>query len=238
MDEITQETLLAQFRAFLETHSTETVMETASATTDLFALFTELAALRSEVKHESRQFKTTIDQFKSALTVVESQSLEQSEQRLTEQFSKTLERYHAQKEKQQREAIRGLLLEFLEMYDRIEAGLDILKNYSPTKWLRSFSQREIQFIGSLMEGQAITLHRLEQLLARYRVYPFEVLHKPLDPHCMRALETGEYPQLDNGIVTEELRRGFRWEDEILRPAEVKVNKKSSTTSNSATTGKK
>lgn len=229
MDEMTQETLLAQFRAFLETlPEPEIAAGTTPVATDLFDLFSELTALRGEVKHESRQFKVALDQFKTVMATVETQSLEQSEQRLVEQFAKTLERYHSQKDKHQQEAVRRLLLEFLEVYDRIEAGLDILKNYAPTKWLGPFGKHEFQFIQSIMEGQAITLHRLEQLLARYRVYPLEVLNKTLDPHYMRALETQNSPELENGIVTAELRKGFRWEDEILRLAEVKVNKKSPT----------
>jgi molecular chaperone GrpE len=42
---------------------------------------------------------------------------------------------------------------------------------------------------------------------------------------MRAVEVESDHQLRNGIVTEELRKGFMWDKELLRIAEVKVNKK-------------
>jgi molecular chaperone GrpE len=70
----------------------------------------------------------------------------------------------------------------------------------------------------------MTLRRLEQLLACYQISPLEALNKPLDLHCMQAVEVEYQPQLKNGIVTGELRKGFMWEEEVLRQAEVKVNK--------------
>jgi molecular chaperone GrpE len=42
---------------------------------------------------------------------------------------------------------------------------------------------------------------------------------------MRAVEMDSQPHLENGIVTGELRKGFLWEEDVLRLAEVKVNKK-------------
>ena len=46
----------------------------------------------------------------------------------------------------------------------------------------------------------------------------------LDPHTMNAVEIDRDPKIDNGIVLEELRKGFLFEDQVLRIAEVKVNK--------------
>lgn len=70
----------------------------------------------------------------------------------------------------------------------------------------------------------MTLRRLDELLARQHVRPLEVLGITMDPHLMKVVELDHRPELDNGIVTAELRKGFRWGDEILRLAEVKVNK--------------
>ena len=41
---------------------------------------------------------------------------------------------------------------------------------------------------------------------------------------MSAVEISHDPKLDNGIVIEELRKGFLFEENVLRLAEVKVNK--------------
>ena len=124
---------------------------------------------------------------------------------------------------QDRELIRHLLLDFLEVYDRLHAGMLSLNNYKPSFW-KWFYKREIALIESIKEGQAMTLRRFEQQLAKHKVLPIDVLNKILDPHLMRAVEVDKQTTIDNAIVTGELRKGFMWENEILRLAEVKVNK--------------
>jgi len=213
MDEFTKEKLIEQFRAYLDFYHADE--ETAAQKTDLFSLFTELAALRNEIKLESRQVKSALDIFKETFDIVQ-----ESHNKLTTD----LERCHNEQRAQRRDIMQSLLLDFLEVYDRFEAGMATLDNYTPSLW-RYFCRREIRFVQGLQEGQAMTIRRLDQLLARYHVRPLEVLNKPLDPHCMRAVEVDSQPHLENGIVTGELRKGFLWEEDVLRLAEVKVNKK-------------
>jgi molecular chaperone GrpE len=212
MDEATKYQLLEQFRTYLETYETDAGSDETTPTTDLFSLFTELAGLRNEVKLEARQFKSALDQFR---TVVETLQSTQA------QWRQDLDERHRQ---QRRETMRSMLLEMLEIYDRLEDGFATLSNFKPSRWTRWFTKHETRVMGGLKEGQAMTLRRFNQFLTRYRVRPLEVLNKPLDPHCMQAVEADSQPHLENGIVTGELRKGFLWEEELLRPAEVKVNK--------------
>ncbi|WP_069472714.1 nucleotide exchange factor GrpE [Candidatus Marithrix sp. Canyon 246] len=188
MDDSKKAELLTQFETYL--HQTVDDIEDTN-TTDLFALFTELAALRNEVKLESRQVKKALDMFKQ--------------------------------NNQDRELMRHVLLDFLDVYDRLDAGMLSLNNYKPSFW-KLFYKREFALIASIKEGQAMTLRRFEQQLAKHKVLPIDVLNKILDPHLMRAVEVDKQVKIDNGIVTGELRKGFMWENEILRLAEVKVNK--------------
>jgi len=216
MDECTKENLLEQFRTYLEFYEEEDDEEDEQQT-DLFSLFTELAVLRNEIKLESRQVKTALDTLKEGFDLV------QSSHNL---LAKDLEHCHSEQQTQRRDIMQSMLLDFLEVYDRLEAGMTTLNKYTPS--VRKFfcdCKAETRLIKGLQEGQAMTMRRLDQLLARYNVQPLEVLDKPLDPHCMRAVEVDSQPQLENGIVTDELRKGFLWEDQVLRPAEVKVNKK-------------
>ncbi len=211
MDESTKEKLIAQFSAYLDSYQ----VNEETQQTDLFSLFTELAALRNEVKLESRQVKNALDLFKETFDTLQSSH---------EQLTKEIEHCRSEQGRQVRDNTRPLLLAFLDIYDRLEASMATLNSYTPSSWTR-FCRRETRLIRGLQEGQAMTLRRLEQLLARYKIRPLEVLNKPLDPHSMQAVEIDSQPQLENGIVTAELRKGFMWEDELLRPAEVKVNKK-------------
>jgi molecular chaperone GrpE len=61
-------------------------------------------------------------------------------------------------------------------------------------------------------------------LQRYQVLPIDCVGKALDPHTMNAVEIAHDPKVANGTVVEELRKGFLFENEVLRLAEVKVNK--------------
>ena len=205
--------LLGQFSQYLDTVE----LETGTEETDLYSLFIEMAALRNEVKTESRQFKTALENFKSGFDVL---------QQANEALTKERDTIRLQLENQRKEVTRNFLLEILEVYDRLAAGAKMLEGYKPVSSLFNHTKKQDKkFIFSIQEGQAMSLGRLEQLLEKYQVTPIEVLNRPLDPHSMTAVEIDSRPKLDDGIVTEELRKGFRWQNEILRLAEVKVNKK-------------
>jgi len=209
LDEATKHQLIEQFRAYLE--MADEIIE-APNVTDLFSLFTELSAIRNEVKLEARQFKIALDQLKTT-----SDLLQSTQNRLLEEIQ---DRYR----RQQQETVHAFLLEILEIYDRLEAATRILDNYKSFIWVY-LCKREARVLHSLQEGHAITMRRVTHLLNKYQVYPLEVLHQPFNPHYMQAVDSDSQPQLDNGLVTSELRKGFKWGGEILRPAEVKVNKK-------------
>lgn len=245
MDDTRKNDLLTQFRVFLEN---QPVTETDPAqTVDLFSLYSEFIALRSEIKLQTLQFKATFEQWQSATETQQTQLLMELQQCRSTQAT------------QQREIKRILLLEFLEIRDRLETGnhffekyqtltqecVDLIGRYEAppvTGWKRFFRQgvppqdnslnkiqkslkRLKEGLWKVGEGQAITVRRLDQTLTRHDVRPLEVLHKPFDSQSMRLIEDDHYPNLADGIVTTELRKGFQWENEILRLAEVKVNKR-------------
>jgi molecular chaperone GrpE len=218
MDTATKELLLNRFRAYLdelpETAPAEQP-DTEQRQTDLFSLFTELAALKNEVRLESRQLKTALDEFRAVFDTLQTSH---------GQLSDALERARAAQQEQRRTVLRPLLLELLELHDRLEAGLQALQNYRPSA-LPWSHKREKALIAAVGQGQEISLRRLEQLLNARQVSALEACGKPLDPHTMRAAEVEQRTEVDNGIVTEELRKGFTWEGELLRLAEVKVNKR-------------
>ena len=183
---------------------------------DLTALFSDLAGLKTEVKAESRQFKATLDSLSEALA-----TLKADNQALTDALAAETERMRQQRLEVQRE----MLLEFIDIYDRLGNGYQVLQNYRPVDALFNHSKKQdVRFIQSFGKGQEITLKRLEQLLQRRRVYPIDCVGKLFDARSMSTLEVGSDPQFENGIVLEELRKGFLFEGQVLRLAEVKVNK--------------
>lgn len=216
MDTATKEQLIDRFRAYLDVLP-EAAAEapTEQPQTDLLSLFTELVALKNEVRLESRQLKTALDEFKAVFDTLQTSH---------RQLSDALDRARTAQQEQRRALLRPLLLELLELRDRLEAGLQALRGYQPSP-LSGLCKREKALIEAVGQGQEISLRRLEQLLNGQNVYALEARGKPLDPHTMRAAEVEQRTELDSGIVIEELRQGFTWEGELLRLAEVKVNKR-------------
>ena len=177
-----------------------------------------MIALKNEVRLESRQVKTALDEFRAVF-----ETLQTSQNQLSDE----LERARDVVPEHQRAALKPVLLELLELRDRQEAGLRVLQNYRPTLMVRLFGRRrrERDLLQAIAQGQDISLRRLDQILNTQQVVPLDAEGKPLDPHTMRAAELDQRMDLANGIVTEELRRGYLWQGELLRLAEVKVNRR-------------
>jgi len=57
------------------------------------------------------------------------------------------------------------------------------------------------------------------------IRPMEPLGKPYDPMASEILGVTEGTDENDGLVTEELQKGFWYGDKILRPARVKIAKK-------------
>ncbi len=206
--------LLEDFRNFLEQNDLDPFATNDQP--DLNTLLTELTGLKTEVKAESRQFKNTLDTLSSALTTVQDDN---------KTLSAELTSYNERQEKQQREIMQTMLLDIIDIYDRMTAGVEILQNYRPvTSLFKRSRDKDIGFIKRFKEGQIMTVRRFEQLLQRYQIRPIDSVGKLLDPVTMSAVETEHNPKLENGIVLEELRKGFLFQDQVLRLAEVKVNK--------------
>ena len=73
MDNVVKATLLDQFRCYLDgIDEAPPRVETGSAEADLFTVFVELAALRNEVRTESRLVKEALDQFRGVFATLQS----------------------------------------------------------------------------------------------------------------------------------------------------------------------
>ena len=220
MDDALKETLIEQFRAYLDDPSQGGEPAPTLQESDEFSLLAELAGLKSEIKRESRQMKEARDQFSSALGTLQS-----GYEVLSREFEQRQQAEKDAEAQRRREVLRPLLLQLLELHDRLEAGVKF--ELTPrrsflARWRRN--EELMQLIESLRTGQHITLRRLNQILGEYHLRPLETLDKPLDPHTMKVVEIESRADVAQGTVLDELRKGFFWGEELLRPAEVKVAK--------------
>ncbi len=215
MDATVKETLLDQFRCYLDgieetPEPADAPGEAAGEAADLFTVFVELAAVRTELRTESRLVKEALDQFRGVFDALRSSqaTLEQE-----------LKRAQAEARERGRALLRPLLLELLELRDRLADALE--QPAPPARWLdRWRRQSEPE---PWREGLGITLRRLDRILADRRVVAIEMTGRRFDPRLARVVGTTRDATIGAGIVAEEVRAGFLWDEELLRSAEVIVN---------------
>jgi len=208
MDSATEH-LVARFRALLAVPGS---VEAEPATPDLFTLLAELAALKSEVKIESRQVKSALEQFGALFD-----TLKQADARQAAELAGCREVAQAQA----REAERRLLLELVELRDRLADGQVHARGYRPG-WLARRGGAD-RFVAGMAEGLAMSLRRLDETLLRRDVRPIPVLGRRFDPRLMSVVEVVADPAHGPAEVVAEVRAGYGRGDELLRLAEVVVN---------------
>ena len=222
MDEAIRDKLLSRFVAYLdglehdESETVPTVAEETREEADLFSVFVELAGLRSEVRTQSRLVKEALDQFRGVFDTLQAShaTLEQE-----------LKRARAEAHDRERVLLKPLLLDIIDVRDRLAAGLKATMAASP-RWYERFrrkTKREAE--EAWREGMGMTLRRIDKLLADRRIVASEMVGRPFDPRLATAVATIEDPAAADGIVVEEVRPGFLWQGELLRPAEVIVTRR-------------
>jgi len=107
----------------------------------------------------------------------------------------------------------------LDKLNLLQSFLDVLDNL----------ERALQAVSAggnkadLLEGVKMTAALFQAKLKAQAIEPIEVMNKPFDPNLSQAV--GVVPVKDqarDGIVVEELLRGYRMGEALLRPAQVRV----------------
>jgi molecular chaperone GrpE len=100
--------------------------------------------------------------------------------------------------------------------DLIVSLLDLIDNFD----------RALEHIGdapSSVAGGVQAIHRkLLGLLEAQGITPLESRGEPFNPELHEAIGSVETDQYESGTVADEVQRGYRWGDEVLRPARVRV----------------
>jgi molecular chaperone GrpE len=71
-------------------------------------------------------------------------------------------------------------------------------------------------------GVDLIYKQLQSALAKLSVHPIASKGEPFDPHYHEAIEMVETTEAPDHHVVEELQRGYKYKDRLLRPAMVKV----------------
>jgi molecular chaperone GrpE len=214
VDDHIKQALLDRFSAWLDAADETKAPDDPGETADLYSLFVEVAGLRSEVRTESRLVKDSLDQFRGVFdTLRASQTALQQE----------LDRARADTRDQARAALRPLLLDIIDLRDRLVAALRLAGTVRPG-WRDRLLRRHRSDGEAWQEGLRMTLRRLDQVLLDRRVVATQLVGLPFDPRRARVVATTADSSVTAGTVLEEVRSGFLWDDQVLRTAEVIVSK--------------
>lgn len=164
-----------------------------------------------------------------AQVLVELTALRIETQKLGRTLNDLLEREQADRAARlqsiERERLRPVLLDLIELRDRLEAGIEALARLRPTWLTRLMCRRKGLRFQAVLAGFKLILLRLDQQLAALGVEAIEAQDRPFDPATMRAAEVVCLRRLPEAQVVGVLRRGWRWRGEVLKVAEVRVNKR-------------
>lgn len=215
MDDSIKQALIDRFRGYLDmVEDGEEPPDDPGETADLFSVLVEMAALRSEVRTESRLVKEALEQFRSVFD-----SLQASQATL----QRELDRARTETRDQAQSALRPLLLDVIDLRDRLVAALTLSAAARP-RWRDRLWRRDRSGVAAWQEGLRMTLRRLDQVLLDRRVVATQLAGLPFDPRLARAIGTAADSSVAEGTVIKEVRAGFLWDDQVLRTAEVIVSK--------------
>ena len=213
MDREENERLIDEFRHYLAS-SPDKVQSRPHLNVSSF--YQELIGLKNEVKIESRQVKKGLDEFREATNRIEA-----GNRQIAALLSDTLS---PNKPEEPTDFIpQPLAISLLDIYDRLASGGHAGEMEKPS-FLSRFFSKERKIITAMREAQQMTLQRFQKLLNEYDITPTKALAQKFSPQTMRAVSNDSNTQLQDGIVTGEIRKGFLWNGEVLRLAEVKVNR--------------
>ncbi len=131
--------------------------------------------------------------------------------------SADFENFKKRATRERQEAIKfaneGLLVKLLPVLDNFEAALASANN-DPNPAAGSFKQ-----------GVALIQSQLRAALAEAGVEEIEAASKPFDPNFHEAVSQQESADQPEGHVLQQLRKGYKLRERLLRPATVVVAKK-------------
>ena len=130
----------------------------------------------------------------------------QSLQYLQAEFDNYRKRVERDRDETNRVVADRLLVSLLDVYDELQIAIDVAKKSDDKE--------------TVVSGLGMVLRKLEALFASQGMKPIEAVGKKFDPNIHEAIEAA--PPTDDGLISEEVRRGFMLRGKVIRSSLVKV----------------
>ena len=211
--------------------------EPGAADCDLRDLFAEFAALRQEVRLQNREQAKAGRELSGAAARFDTASRALGDfAELKRELSGAAARFDTavgQAERRDedlaafearvsRTAEDRCIVETLEVRDALERGRDAAVRLRDGR--RLFG-RPPRGAAGVVEGYELAIGRFDRMLSRFGVRRVETAGRPFDGRVMHAMEARRVDHAGDGVVVEELRSGFVRQDDVLRFADVAVNRR-------------
>lgn len=131
--------------------------------------------------------------------------------RLHAEFDNARKRFEREKMDFVKYANGALIEQFLHVVD------DLVRSVEAAK-------ANHQDYSAFLKGIEMVMRQLDELLKNNNVKPIETKGKPFDPHYHEALMMEESDEYEEGMIIEELQKGYILADRVVRTAKVKVAK--------------
>ena len=118
-------------------------------------------------------------------------------------------RVRKEQEDLQKYASQKLVEELLPVLDNFERALA--------------ADKETMTVDSLLKGVDMVYRQMTQVFEKEGLQVIEAKGKPFDPNVHQAVMQTQDPDLESGVVVEELQKGYLFKDRVIRPTMVKVN---------------
>jgi molecular chaperone GrpE len=191
---------------------------------DSYALWSAVTALTQEVKLQSRTFKALSDGLDS-----------QASRTGDEIRAAYRERERELQREVERRCRREILGALVDVRDRLGRGLDSVREsesaiadgarrgWLARMWTTQRSDAADGRLAALTKGYELGVERLDQMLDDFGARHIRSEGQPFDPRRMNAVDRQESSEVPEGTVLEVYRSGYEWNDEVFRPAQVKVS---------------
>lgn len=161
-------------------------------------------ATEAEVSEEVNPLQQENDQLKQQLEEEENRYL-----RLQADFDNFRRRSRLDAEAAQKYRAQSLVSDILPALDNFERALQVNTADEQTK--------------SVLQGVEMVYRQLVEALQKEGVEAIESVGKTFDPYEHQAVMQVEGDEYEPNTVVEELQKGYKLKDKIIRPAMVKVN---------------
>jgi molecular chaperone GrpE len=147
-----------------------------------------------------------------AKTSAEKSEIQETFRRRQTDFENFRKRTDRERSEIFRSVISNLAVKILPVVDNLNRALDSSPN----------TEKSAEFL-DFINGIQLINHQLNEVLEEMGIQPILAVGQPFDPHFHEAVATVPTAELPPNTVIEELLRGYRIDDKVIRASMVKVS---------------